>query len=245
MCPHASRLIWKLALLVGCLLPAVATADERPNILFIFTDDHAPHAIGAYDGWLKSVDPTPNIDQLAKQGMVFRNSFCTNSICGPSRAVIQTGKHSHKNGFMRNTGKGLDQSQWTVSKTLQVAGYNTAVIGKWHLKTTPLGFDHWEVFPGQGNYYNPVGAFTFTYVAALIGKWNAAGTDLVWEASRDIRLTGDQSSRGANECAVIELSTPGHVFMVMRGSNAPNPKGVIPAVKWKTLSTDFGRTWSA
>jgi len=97
----------------------------------------------------------------------------------------------------------------------------------------------------KGNYYNPVGAFTFTYAAALIGKWNATRTDLAWEASRDIRLSGEQSSRGANECAVIELSTPGHVLMVIRGSNAPNPQGVIPAVKWKTLSPDYGRTWSA
>ncbi|MDP6208128.1 MAG: sulfatase-like hydrolase/transferase, partial [Roseibacillus sp.] len=76
------------------------TAASQPNIVFIFSDDHAPHAIGAYDGWLKSANPTPHIDQLAAQGMLFRKSFCTNSICGPSRAVIITGKHSHKNGFM-------------------------------------------------------------------------------------------------------------------------------------------------
>ncbi len=85
-----------------CLSATIGLAADRPNILFIFTDDHAPHAIGAYDGWLQGVNPTPNIDQLARQGMLFRNSFCTNSICGPSRAVIQTGKHSHMNGFMNN-----------------------------------------------------------------------------------------------------------------------------------------------
>ena len=82
------------------LLAGLARADSQPNILFIFTDDHAPHAIGAYDGWLKSVNPTPNIDSLASQGMVFVNSFCTNSICAPSRAVILTGKHSHINGIV-------------------------------------------------------------------------------------------------------------------------------------------------
>ncbi len=129
-------------------------ADDRPNILFIFSDDHAPHAIGAYNGWLKSVNPTPNIDKLAAQGMLFENSFCTNSICGPSRAVIQTGKHSHKNGFMNN-GNSFDWDQQTFPKLLQKAGYTTAMYGKSHLKGKPLGYDDWKVLPGQGLYYNP------------------------------------------------------------------------------------------
>ena len=129
-------------------------AADRPNILFIFSDDHAPHAIGAYDGWLKSVDPTPNIDALAAQGIVFRNSFCTNSICGPSRAVIQTGKHSHKNGFMNN-GNTFDWDQQTFPKLLQKAGYTTAIYGKSHLKGKPQGYADWKVLPGQGLYYNP------------------------------------------------------------------------------------------
>ena len=93
------KCLWAM---LACLFVAPAVAAERPNILFIFSDDHAPHAIGAYNGWLKSVDPTPNIDKLAAQGTLFENSFCTNSICGPSRAVILSGKHSHKNGFMNN-----------------------------------------------------------------------------------------------------------------------------------------------
>ena len=143
-----------LITLTGLTVSIPASAAERPNILFIFTDDHAPHAIGAYDGWLKEVNPTPNIDKLAKQGMLFRNSFCTNSICGPSRAVIQTGKHSHINGFMHN-GNLFDGSQQTFPKLLQKAGYQTAMIGKWHLKSDPQGFDYWHVLPGQGDYYNP------------------------------------------------------------------------------------------
>ena len=93
-------------------------ADDRPNIVFIFSDDHAINAISAYRGPLAEVAPTPNIDRIARDGAVFVNSFCANSICGPSRATILTGKHSHVNGFMRNTGKGMDQSQWTVSKAL-------------------------------------------------------------------------------------------------------------------------------
>jgi arylsulfatase A-like enzyme len=127
---------------------------DRPNILFVFTDDHAPHAIGAYNGWLKSVNPTPVIDKLARDGMLFVNSFCTNSICGPSRAVIQTGKHSHKNGFMNN-GNTFDWNQQTFPKLLQKAGYQTAIYGKSHLKGKPLGYDDWAVLPGQGLYYNP------------------------------------------------------------------------------------------
>ncbi|MGJ8694851.1 MAG: sulfatase family protein [Verrucomicrobiaceae bacterium] len=127
---------------------------KKPNIVFIFSDDHAPHAIGAYEGWLKSVNPTPNIDKLAKQGMLFKNSFCTNSICGPSRAVILTGKHSHKNGFMNNGNK-FDGDQQTFPKILQKNGYRTAIFGKWHLKSEPQGFDAWKVLPGQGDYYNP------------------------------------------------------------------------------------------
>ena len=133
---------------------SILSADDRPNIVFIFTDDHAPHAIGAYDGWLKSVNPTPNIDKLATEGMLFVNSFCTNSICGPSRAVIQTGKHSHKNGFMNN-GNTFDWNQQTFPKLLQKAGYQTAIYGKSHLKGHPQGYDSWAVLPGQGLYYNP------------------------------------------------------------------------------------------
>lgn len=132
----------------------VSVADDRPNIVFVFSDDHAPHAIGAYDGFYKSLNPTPNIDKLARQGMLFRNSFCTNSICGPSRAVIQTGKHSHKNGFMNN-GNRFNPDQQTFPKLLQKAGYQTAMFGKWHLGSDPQGFDAWEVLPGQGDYYNP------------------------------------------------------------------------------------------
>ena len=149
------RLPGFVLLLIGQFLCSDACgADERPNILFIFSDDHAPHAIGAYDGWLKSVNPTPNIDELASQGIVFRNSFCTNSICGPSRAVIQTGKHSHKNGFMNN-GNSFDWNQQTFPKLLKDAGYTTAMYGKSHLKGNPQGYSDWKVLPGQGLYYNP------------------------------------------------------------------------------------------
>ncbi|MEC7598208.1 MAG: sulfatase-like hydrolase/transferase, partial [Planctomycetota bacterium] len=138
--------------LVSLVSPLLA--QERPNILFLFSDDHAVKSISAYGGDLANVAPTPNIDQLAREGAVFLNSFCANSICGPSRATILTGKHSHKNGFMRN-GNRFNPDQWTFVKDLHANGYSTAVIGKWHLSSNPVGFDYWEILPGQGSYYNP------------------------------------------------------------------------------------------
>jgi arylsulfatase A-like enzyme/lysophospholipase L1-like esterase len=139
-----------LALLVAGLTPHSCLA-KQPNILFIFSDDHALQAIGAYGS---KINQTPNLDRIASEGAVFRNSFCANSICGPSRACILTGKHSHLNGFLRNGNK-FDGSQTTFPKLMQDVGYQTAIIGKWHLSSDPTGFDHWEVLPGQGNYYNP------------------------------------------------------------------------------------------
>lgn len=152
---------------------AKVQAAERPNILFLFSDDHAIKAISAYGGPLADVAPTPNIDRIANEGAIFLNSFCANSICGPSRASILTGKHSHKNGFMRN-GNNFDPDQWTVAKALHNGGYNTAVIGKWHLKSDPVGFDYWEVLPGQGSYYNPV----FKQMDGTIQKFEGYATDL-------------------------------------------------------------------
>lgn len=134
------------------LAAVVGAAAERPNILFIMTDDHAAHAISAYGS---TINHTPRIDRLAKEGMRFANCFCTNSICGPSRATILTGKYSHKNGFALN-GPKFDGSQPHVGKHLQSAGYETAIIGKWHLGSDPTGFGHWEILPGQGDYDDPV-----------------------------------------------------------------------------------------
>lgn len=131
-------------------------AAEKPNIVFLFSDDHALQAISAYGGRFKDIAPTPNIDRLAKEGAIFERSYCANSICGPSRACILTGKHSHINGFLDNDSHTpFDGSQPTFPKYLQKAGYQTAIIGKWHLDSDPTGFDHWDILPGQGSYYNP------------------------------------------------------------------------------------------
>ena len=141
-----------VALFSGCLGTGKREFPQRPNIIFIFSDDHAPHAISAYGS---KINQTPNIDRLAREGMLFANCFCGNSICGPSRATILTGKHCHANGFMRN-GNRFNPMQTTFPKLLQKAGYQTAMIGKWHLTSNPTGFDYWRVLPGQGDYYNPV-----------------------------------------------------------------------------------------
>ncbi len=147
-----------IACIVLCLcgrsasVRADAATETRPNIVFIFADDHAAHAMSCYGS---RINKTPNLDRIATAGMLFHNCFCTNSICGPSRAVVLTGKHSHKNGFKRN-GDRFDGSQPTFPKMLQQAGYQTAIFGKWHLASEPTGFDVWKILIGLGTYYNPV-----------------------------------------------------------------------------------------
>lgn len=132
--------------------------SQRPNIVFIISDDHAYQAISAYGGRLAEIAPTPNIDRIANSGMLFTNCLVTNSICGPSRATILTGKYSHKNGFIDNTfGSKFDFNQQTFAELLQKAGYKTGVLGKLHLGEKPSkGFDYIDILPGQGSYYNPL-----------------------------------------------------------------------------------------
>ena len=125
--------------------------DTRPNILFIMSDDHAYQAISSY-GY--NLNNTPNIDRIAKEGAIFKNSFVTNSICAPSRAVMLTGKHSFLNGKVDNI-QDFNWDQNSFAKELKKSGYQTALIGKIHLRGLPQGFDYSAVLPGQGHYYNP------------------------------------------------------------------------------------------
>jgi len=142
-----------LMIAAGCAQQAKKEAEkiDRPNIIFILSDDHAFQAISAYGGKLVQ---TPNIDRIAQEGAIFRNALVGNSICGPSRATLLTGKYSHMNGYMMNEGK-FDVSQELFPRILQQNNYQTAWIGKWHLGNLPEGFDYWRILPGQGHYYNP------------------------------------------------------------------------------------------
>lgn len=174
-------------LLALLLLPlsVFGAAKPPPNIVLIFCDDLAYQAISAYGDSRKLLN-TPGMDRIAKEGMRFDRCLVTNSICGPSRACVLTGKYSHANGFYNNSNSKFDGSQTTFPKLLQKAGYSTAIIGKWHLMTDPTGFDYWNVLPGQGVYYNPAtidngkNVKHTGYVTDIIGDLS-----LDWLKSRD------------------------------------------------------------
>lgn len=152
------KIIAKFSFIILIILPCLANAQQgngtvkKPNIVIIISDDHAYQSISAYGSkFIK----TPNIDRIAKEGAIMNKAYVTNSICGPSRAVILTGKYSHKNGFLDNEHSRFDGSQGSFVKELRANGYLTSWIGKWHLETEPQGFDYWQILPGQGSYYNP------------------------------------------------------------------------------------------
>lgn len=141
-----------LALAFPRWLYRCAAGNRPPNILFIMSDDHAAHAISCYGS---RINRTPHLDRLAQGGMRFANCFCTNGICAPSRASILTGQYSHLNG-VRDNRDAFDGTQMTLPKLMSQAGYHTALIGKWHLKSEPTGFDYYKILPGQGKYFDPV-----------------------------------------------------------------------------------------
>lgn len=150
---HCNKLLYggmlSLSALAGCTEPVT----EKPlNIVYIMTDDHTAQMMSCYD---KRYMETPNLDRIANDGVRFTNSFVANSLSGPSRACMITGKHSCENKFYDNSTCVFDSSQQTFPKLLQKAGYQTALIGKWHLESLPTGFTYWEIVPGQGDYYNP------------------------------------------------------------------------------------------
>ena len=141
-----------LALLTSLASSLALHSQDRPNILFIMSDDHTAQAVGVYATLLKDLDPTPTIDSLAREGIVFDNAFCTNSICTPSRASIITGQYAHTNGVFDLGGNIIPENQ-TLPILMKEAGYQTAMIGKWHLKQEP-NFDYYKVLPGQGKYFD-------------------------------------------------------------------------------------------
>ena len=164
--------LFALASLAAC----GAKEPSRPNVIFVMSDDHAYQAISAYGSTLIE---TPNIDRLAEEGLRFDRAFVGNSICSPSRATLLTGKFSHANG-LRNNVNVFDGDQVTLQALMREAGYETAVVGKWHLKSEPTGFDYWDVLPDQGEYYNP------DFVSAA-GKRQVTGyvTDIITDLALD------------------------------------------------------------
>jgi len=171
--------------LAGRALAGPARA-RRPNIVFIMSDDHASQAVGCYG---RGLNRTPGIDRIAREGARFDHCFCANGICAPSRAIILTGKHSHLNG-VRDNEAAFDGAQSTFPKLLRAAGYETALYGKWHLKSDPTGFDHWTILPGQGDYYNPD-------LVEMGRKTRRAGyvTDILTDLAADFLTSGRDPSR--------------------------------------------------
>lgn len=152
---HSIFLALAVAFLAMVTPYPVQAEGKQPNIIFIMSDDHAAHAIGAYGGRLADLNLTPNIDKLASEGMLFRNVFCTNSICTPSRATILTGQYSQTNKVLDLDHK-LDTNKQYLPIELKKLGYSTAVFGKWHLKNEPVNFDYYKVLPLQGRYFDPI-----------------------------------------------------------------------------------------
>lgn len=150
------RMVLHAGLALAAVVPAQTSEKPvRPNILFIMADDHSSTAIGCYGLRLAKLARTPHIDSIAAEGIRLENCFCTNSICAPSRAAILTGQYSHRNGVY-SLHHALDPKRQNVAKLLRRAGYQTALVGKWHLKKEPSGFDYWNILPGQGLYHDPV-----------------------------------------------------------------------------------------
>jgi arylsulfatase A-like enzyme len=146
------------SLLLILLTAVAANAQTRPNIVFLYSDDHAAHAVSAYQKHLRyatALPATPNIDRIAREGMLFTNAFVTNSICGPARAAVLTGQYGHLSGVMTNADS-LHPTVTTFPGIMRAGGYSTGTFGKWHLKERPSGFTHYEIMRGQGTYYNPV-----------------------------------------------------------------------------------------
>ena len=186
-----SRLPVALALPLAFAAAAGAQPAARPNIVYIMSDDHAYQAISAYGSPLSKLAPTPNIDRIAKNGAMFTQSFVGNSLCGPSRATLLTGRQSHAHGFTQN-GQRFENNVWVWPRALSQAGYATAMFGKWHINHSPegIGFDDWKVLDDQGEYYNPD-------IIAPKGRSVVEGyaTDLITRYSLDWLKNGRDKSK--------------------------------------------------
>jgi arylsulfatase A-like enzyme len=232
---------------------AASPSSSRPNIVFIMSDDHGKQAISCYGATAApGIVETPGIDRLAREGMRFDCASVTNAICGPSRAVLLTGKHSHRNGFATNDQK-FDGSQQTFPKLLQHAGYRTEVVGKWHLESDPTGFDHWDVLVGQGDYWNP----TFL-VDGVRTKREGHVTDIIHaEAVRRLKQLATGAKEGKPFALLVHHKAPHRNWMpaprhlaLFQDVEIPLPatffdryRGRSVASSMQTMQVDRDLTW--
>lgn len=210
---------------VGVAGAQVVEKNKRPNILFIMSDDHTSQAVSAYGGILSTVMPTPNIDRLAQEGALLRNCFVTNSISTPSRACILTGQYSQKNGVY-TLADSLDSRLPTSATYLHEQGYQTAVIGKWHLGSEPAGFDYYKVLPGQGVYDNP----------GLIkkGDWRAGKNGMPKQTRHEGHSTDIIGEEAIHYLSSVDKEKP---FFLMCHFKAPH-RPWKPAARFKDLLKD-------
>lgn len=242
-----------LAVAAGVLSLALAVVPDRPNIVLILSDDHGTQAISCYGATAApGLVATPGIDRIAREGVRFDRASVTNAICGPSRAVILTGKHAHRNGFATNDGS-FDGAQPTFPKLLQGAGYRTEIVGKWHLGSDPTGFDHWDILVGQGDYWNP----TFVVDGKRLVREGHA-TDLIHEqAIARLRELAGGARSGTPFALLVQHKAPHRNWMpqprfypLFRDDEIPVPPSFFdppdlrsPAGLLQTMQVDRDLAW--
>jgi arylsulfatase A-like enzyme len=219
-------------------LSAVASeAPSRPNILFIFSDDHSLQTIGAYNhrlsSFCKEQNVTPNIDRLARQGALFVNSFCGNSICSPSRAAVLSGLHAHMNGVTHLNG-GIREGVWTFPQALQTNGYHTALVGKWHLANKPQGFDFYRILPGQGHYWQPV----FVGPEGIKEELTGYTTDIITEKSIEFLKARDKTKpfllMTQHKAPHRAWEPPARYYRMLEGVHVPEPDTLFDDYKGRS-----------
>jgi arylsulfatase A-like enzyme len=224
-----------LFLILSALVTESIAQSARPNIIFVFSDDHAYQAIGAYGNKLAK---TPNIDRIAREGALLNNNLVTNSICGPSRATLLTGKYSHMNGYRNNDNTKFNTNQTLFSQVLRNSGYQTAWVGKMHLNSLPAGFDYWNILPGQGSYYNPEfisqpGDTTrYTgYVSDLISKFSIDWLDKRDQSKPFFLIVGHKATHREWQPDLQDLGAYDHINFPLPATFYDDYKGREAAMK--------------
>lgn len=207
-----------LSFLFICSL--ICYSQEKPNVIFIMSDDHTSEAISAYNSHLKDFAKTPHIDRIANEGMIFNNTFCNNSICSPSRASILTGQYSHINGVL-NLNQGILETSPVFTEEFKTNHYQTWLVGKWHIHSTPRGFDKYKVVKGQGEYFNPVFYDKNNQVEKVTGYSSDVYTDVAldWLDKRDFEKPF---------CLLLHFKAPHHDYSYPERHNQLLKDVVVP-----------------